>query len=324
MSKDNLSKIMQVCKKIDKDLSKNISHYERNYTFFKNRPVSFATLNSQDTFLYRLYLHVVDHCNLRCSQCDNYSPFAEPRFETLENWTSLLSRFSHLVHPSKLPYIHLSGGEPFLHPDLLEFCRITHEIYPYSKIVIFTNGTLLLKYNKDFYSKLKEYNTSILLSDYPIGIDYDKITEYISSFNVCVSVQRKHLMTQIKFAAHKIPNNDNYSSCSMFAGLLNGKRISVITVQLNANGDFFSCSLPANIMILNKYFNINMEIIEWQDYVNIYKIQDSSLLFDLCNRKIPFCNYCLNRNMLDENCVDDWKETQYQLSEYIVNDSECK
>lgn len=319
---DNLSKIKDICKKLDKNLSKNNEQYKRQYTFFKNRFVKLSTLNKQDTFLYRIYLHVVDHCNLRCSQCDNYSPFAEPRFETVENWEKLLLRFKQLI--PQVPYIHLSGGEPFLHPDLLQLCKIAHNIYPFSKIVIFTNGTLLLKYNKDFYSKLKEYNTSILLSDYPIGINYNKIIEYVSNFNICISAQRKHYMVDIKFLKHKVTNNNTYYSCTMFAGLLNNIRTSVITVQLNSNGDFFSCSLPANIAILNKYFNINMEIIEWLDYINIFKIQDSSLLFDLCNRKIPFCDYCINRNTTNIDYFVRWKETQYQLSEYIVNDSEYK
>ena len=71
------------------------------------------------TFTIRL----VEHCNLNCAGCDNFSPLAEPEFLSIEEFRRDFERVGELFnHECRL--IKLSGGEALLRPDfgLCENC----------------------------------------------------------------------------------------------------------------------------------------------------------------------------------------------------------
>src|ERR1700704_2901488 len=65
-------------------------------------------------------------CNLRCSYCDSAYAFTEGKKKSLEDIRTEIHRlaepFSHSApdpHPSKLPLIELTGGEPLLQKNTL-------------------------------------------------------------------------------------------------------------------------------------------------------------------------------------------------------------
>jgi hypothetical protein len=83
-------------------------------------------------------------------------------------------------------------------------------------------------------------------------------------------------------------------------------------VQLNMNGDFYSCIIPANIEILNKYFNETFHTVKGEDYINIFEIEDIQPIMDMNKKeKIPFCDYCLNKEIID------WGVSNYDRTEWI-------
>ena len=57
-------------------------------------------------------------------------------------------RLAELTNHSDQMCIILMGGEPLLHPQVGEFCRVTRECYPEAGITIITNGTLIPKMGK--------------------------------------------------------------------------------------------------------------------------------------------------------------------------------
>lgn len=82
-----------------------------------------------------------DRCNLKCSMC--FERLRKPRSEMkISDWQKIINQMKKFQ-----PRIHLSGGEPFLYPDIIEL--ISHIKARNFFLVITTNGTFLSKYAND-------------------------------------------------------------------------------------------------------------------------------------------------------------------------------
>jgi hypothetical protein len=85
---------------------------------------------------FRLYVAVTNNCNRSCPFCSVYSSPDGKTFITLDQ----ISR--HV--PSRGNYqVQFEGGEPFLHPRLLEFARHFASDARCTRIIISTNGTTI-------------------------------------------------------------------------------------------------------------------------------------------------------------------------------------
>ncbi|MBI2483141.1 radical SAM protein [Candidatus Uhrbacteria bacterium] len=71
-------------------------------------------------------------CNSRCTMCDFWKETRQPTM-TVEDYRKL---------PPTLRDINVSGGEPFLHPQIVAIVRALHETCPKARITISTNGFL--------------------------------------------------------------------------------------------------------------------------------------------------------------------------------------
>jgi len=84
--------------------------------------------------------NVVEHCNLRCRGCDHGSPLLEKRFVAVEDFARDLQALARVLHVKEL---RLVGGEPLMHPRLLDFLRVGRESGLADRMVLITNGVLL-------------------------------------------------------------------------------------------------------------------------------------------------------------------------------------
>lgn len=103
-------------------------------------------------------VNVTLHCNLSCQACSHMSPVSEKhnmKPAELERDLSILSKYYHADH------VRLMGGEPLLHPDILDLIDITLKSGITEKIRIITNGTLLWKMPEIFWKKVQEVNVSV-------------------------------------------------------------------------------------------------------------------------------------------------------------------
>ena len=71
-------------------------------------------------------------CNSRCVMCDFWKETRQPTV-TLRDFRKL---------PTTLRDINVSGGEPFLHPQIVDIVRVLRETCPHARIIISTNGFL--------------------------------------------------------------------------------------------------------------------------------------------------------------------------------------
>ena len=102
-------------------------------------------------------MHIVNHCNLNCAGCNHFSPLASPWFIDIKDFENQISALVNNI--SVIKELILLGGEPTLHPNLLELCSIARKYIPEERIVVLSNGVKLqeIKENIDAYKKLNIY-----------------------------------------------------------------------------------------------------------------------------------------------------------------------
>ena len=118
--------------------------------------------------LYRmttLYVEIqlCDRCNLDCAYCSHLSPVSKPvtiSLDTLEAECHRLARVG-------VDEVNLMGGEPLLHPQVIEAIKLTRSILPDIKLIVSTNGLLLPRMGKDFWQCCRENHVVLRITPYP-------------------------------------------------------------------------------------------------------------------------------------------------------------
>lgn len=114
--------------------------------------------------LSKCEVNITRHCNNHCATCNHGSPFAEPYYmepATLER------DFEHLRKVARFGLMCLQGGEPLLHPRLLDFLDVLQRSGIADRYGILTNGRLLWRMPEEFYAKCGEMNLRLQVSLYP-------------------------------------------------------------------------------------------------------------------------------------------------------------
>lgn len=125
-----------------------------------------------------LEVNVADHCNLNCQCCDHFAPIADKYLLDIDEFERDMNRLAELMD-GKMGIFKIQGGEPTLHPQLIDFMRITREKFPTSTIFFFTNGILLLSLEKgkngNLWQAMKDYDVTLMITTYPLNIDFEKL-----------------------------------------------------------------------------------------------------------------------------------------------------
>jgi organic radical activating enzyme len=115
---------------------------------------------------------ITEHCNLSCAHCDHASPMFDTRFADVEDFRRDVNAAARAVHADEFLVI---GGEPLLHPRLLDFIEIARESNISRGVTLVTNGTLLHTANPRMWTMIDK----LWLSVYPkveSRIDLDAVT----------------------------------------------------------------------------------------------------------------------------------------------------
>lgn len=156
------------------------------------------------------------HCNLSCRACAHLSPVSpyynmEP--EILSRDLDLLAKYYHVEH------IRFIGGEPLLHPGILELIDITLKSGITEKVRVVTNGVLLWKMPEDFWKKVQEVHVTA----YPgKEMSPEQLEEYYlksQKYNVTLRVD---FIDHFRESFSTSGNKDNpliqdiYNTCTIF------------------------------------------------------------------------------------------------------------
>jgi len=104
----------------------------------------------------------VHGCNLRCEFCAVFSPHRKgfiPANELLESY----AQWRRKIKPQ---YFILSGGEPFLHPELASILRESAKIWNESKLWLTTNGLLLERAKPEVLQAIKETGYKLIVTEH--------------------------------------------------------------------------------------------------------------------------------------------------------------
>ena len=220
--------------------------------------------------------HLVDHCNLRCAGCSHFSGLAQPYYKSLEDFVNEMEQLSKVTN-QEVGTIRLMGGEPLLHPQWLEFCLETRRIFPYSEIVLVTNGILIGQVKKEEIDKFNEAEIELCVSDYGLQLDFEKISQFKISY-----FHGKSSMYNISLNLEGNQNkNVSFSNCDLVQGRW----------YFFKEGRIYQCCIMANIDYFCSYFyeNINYELDDIS--IDIYTHTEKEIL-DFLSTPHNVCRYC--------------------------------
>ena len=158
-----------------------------------------------------LEIHIVDHCNLNCAGCNHFCPLAEPYYITPEYLKEQLEMVKEKI-PS-IKWLMLLGGEPTIHPQLLELCQIARKIFPDIPVEILTNGkdlTNIIKNKKE----LEKLDIQITLAQYDIEYNQNDIDEVLAMKNAGISWGRESFdQTLVDVTGSQDMNETFFKNC---------------------------------------------------------------------------------------------------------------
>lgn len=254
----------------------------------------------QQQFCY-LETHLVHHCNLNCAGCTHYAPLAEPWFKDIDEYIKEIAKIAEITQ-KRLPVIRLLGGEPLLHPQILDFCYITRQAFPNTYIEVVTNGILLLQQSDDFFNKLNKWNITIYLSDYNLT---PKIREMLTKVKQ-YRIGEKDIFIKPALNLHGINTKEqNFDKCkTIFKDYCTNLR----------DGYIYHCPTEAYFDFFLKYFNIELQNFKLEDNgINIFTSTFQEIE-EYLNTPSEFCKYC---DMEEKMCDKKFCLSKCQMSEWM-------
>lgn len=144
------------------------------------------------------------NCNSRCTMCDIWKIKDSPELKP-EVFLNL---------PASLRDINLSGGEPFLHPDLLKIVKNIQQAVPRARLVISSNGfatELIVKKMKEILAIAPDIGVAISIDG--IGEMHNEIRGIPGGFDRAIGTIKelqKLGMTNLRLAFTVMEKNVNH------------------------------------------------------------------------------------------------------------------
>lgn len=227
-----------------------------------------------------LETHLVDHCNLNCRGCGHFSPLSPKCYADISVFTRDIKRLATLF--SDIGQMRLMGGEPLLHPRVVDFAVVAREWFPRTDIHLVTNGILLKTMDGEFWKTMASNRIVISVSVYPIALDVQEISS-LARDNGVATVFGNDKDTFFMGPLDLKGTHDSaqsFAKCRVLCNcpfLRDGKiypcgRIPLAWIFENASG----CRLPVSA----------------SDYIDIHaKITGYDILHFL-RHSVPWCRFC--------------------------------
>lgn len=249
-------------------------------------------------------IRIVDHCNLNCKSCAQCSPLAEPKCVDINTYTADFQRLYDLTNGS-IKTIRLMGGEPLLHPQISELMRIVRKIFSKSRIVLVTNGILLQKQDIAFWDICKNENIEILISHYPIKINYESLLDISGKHGIKLRYGTKKPQLMYKWTFDLDGKQDvdkNFYKCYF------GNNC----IQID-EGKLYNCSIVSMAKHFNAYFGRDMQIAP-ENFIDIHKCESIDEILKFVTKPIPFCKYC---DLSKVQYGEKWESSKRDIKEWI-------
>lgn len=259
-------------------------------------------------YLEYLVINILDHCNLKCKGCDHFACVADPYLVPYQTLRNDIEKMAEIMHGDNIMKIAVMGGEPLLHPDLLEILKDVRNKFPYAIIRLTTNGILLLQQKDEFWTVCRENDITIVNTKYPIKIDHEKMKEKAASENVKFQFFEGTGDDTVKTSSKKIITLDGTNDPVKSFAKCYISNYGNFLMEGKLYGCPFSCQ---SYRIFNKKFEQNLRMTE-KDYLDIYKVQDMQEIFEFAAKPRPYCRYCSDLDRWHE-----WERSKQDISEWV-------
>ncbi len=230
-----------------------------------------------------LEFHIADHCNLNCADCEHYSGLVEkPVFPDFDKFASDIKQLKKFY--DEISIIRILGGEPLLNPEINDYIKLVHEVYPDSVIHVVTNGLLLKSMPDSFYNTLRECDgkAGIWVSFYPVMHDHmDDLKEFLDLQKVSYGVSEE---MKIFRKQQKLIGSDDEETIRKFSACFQKNCVNLY------DGKLAACFLPFTTKYFNSYFNKSLPE---DGAIDLY---EEGLTTEMLQRRLsqPFerCRYC--------------------------------
>lgn len=186
-----------------------------------------------------LEAHIVDHCNLRCAACCSLSPHL-PRWHVKPD--ALAQELTVAARVLSPTWFKLVGGEPLLHPDLMECVDVARRSNIAPILSVTTNGFLLPRQPLEFWRQID----ALTISLYPnpaLPAEVIALTEArASEHSVRLNWKKQDSFVEMDRAAACEDEEENravWSDCWL------RRRCHMIR-----DGYFYACTRPAHFQTL--------------------------------------------------------------------------
>lgn len=258
--------------------------------------------------LFKCEYHLVDHCNLKCSNCEHFSSIAEPSFIEIDNLYSDFNNLSMISGIQDNTNIYLLGGEPLLHPNLDRIHSIVRELYPNHhnvRIRVVTNGLLLPKMEESFWQSCKDNHIILSISKYPIRFDYNDVITKARDYGIETEIFHNDTTAVMR----KLPIDvcGEQDQLSSFSNCPIAHRCCFLKNNL-----IYSCPRVPNICFFNNEYGYDLPINEG-DFLQLSNVSSIDEIFSFLEKPKPFCKYCNTSKLINnipwsthDNNVNDW------------------
>lgn len=261
------------------------------------------TLNNLDLIEF----HIVEHCNLNCKCCMHFSPLAPKKFVSIKSFKQDAKKMSTITKTA-INNIHILGGEPLLHPELLKILKITRQYFPNSDIQLISNGILILSQKTQFWQTLKKYNIHLSVTRYPLELNYQQITHLTQKYNIKYTFYSPN--KENSFWHFPLDLNGTQDPIYSYSNCRKGNNCTNINI---CDGKLYMCPVAGYIKYFNEYFNKDLSLCE-EDYLKIKDIKTIDEIKEYISKPIPFCKYCDIDNRSFNN---KWDITKREIQEWV-------
>lgn len=253
-------------------------------------------------------LNILDHCNLRCRGCDHFAAIARKRFVALEAIRSDLARMSELFGED-VGRIGVMGGEPLLHRQLDEILTEARRCFPATTIQVVTNGILLLKQAGPFWDVCRRLQIVIVVTQYPIGLDYDAMTEAAKVHDVAIEYRDDVEAHEKQLYRIPLDISGGQDPEASFATCFHANN----TVLL-MEGKLYACTVAPNVRIFDQRFGTHLPLQD-QDSLDIHRAGTKREVLEFLRTPKPFCRYC---NVSGRSFGHPWERSAQRMDEWTA------
>ncbi len=229
--------------------------------------------------------NLTEHCNLRCRGCGHASPLLPEKFASLDSFRTDLEALAAVFHSDE---IRIVGGEPLLHPQLLDFLREARRIDVADRIILYTNGVLLHKAPIELWRLVDE----IYLSIYPgvrRRLDESECARICRENGVKLTVFRAAQFEQMTI-------NNRIDDVELVQAIFdNCKQRAETSCHTLYEGRFYKCPVAAfsEARLARSGIRFQDHASDWVDFRNGATRAEDLEAYLSSDRPLTACSFCL-------------------------------